>query len=430
MKSCSDELFLIRNIYPKNRYFWVMPTEPPVSREFMRSLLPAFVLMILMFFLNVQFYAQTSDNRASTPVSRVRAREIGIAPGSFSTGKWNAITDVEGIRIGQVTLIASENVRTGVTAIVPPGENLFLQKIPAAIVVGNGFGKLIGSTQVNELGVIETPILLTNTLSVWQVADAAVDFMMALPGNENLRSINPVVGETNDGFLNDIRGRHVSKEDVLTAIKQAKSGPVEEGSVGAGTGTVAFNWKGGIGTSSRVLPVDQGGYTVGALVQTNFGGRLTIDGVPVWRELQATRVVPPATRKGDGSCMIVLATDAPVDSRQLGRLAKRALAGMARTGSTFSNGSGDYVIAISTAPEFRSPTGKSSIGARVTLHDDALSPLFEAAADATEEAIYNSLLKATSITGIEKHTVEAIPLDALNRVLNKYGRGTEKPIER
>lgn len=404
-----------------------MPRHRIKSEELRRICRSAAVWVSVAAFSHLLCFAQTPE-KPDAP--RVRARDMGIAPGPLSPGKGNAITDVEGVRVGQVTLIEGQNIRTGVTAIIPPGENLFLEKMPAAIVVGNGFGKLVGSTEVNELGVLETPILLTNTLSVWQAADALVDYMMALPGNENVRSINPVVGETNDGFLNDIRGRHISKENVLTAIKEAKSGAVEEGSVGAGTGTVAFNWKGGIGTSSRLLAEEQGGYTVGVLVQTNFGGRLTIDGVPVWKDLTPPRPLPPATRKGDGSCMVVLATDAPMDARQLNRLAKRALAGMARTGSTFSNGSGDYVIAFSTAPEFRSPTGKSSISARVALRDDALSPLFEAAADATEEAIYNSLLKATPIAGTEGHRAEAIPLDALNRVLNKYGRGTEKPVER
>jgi D-aminopeptidase len=381
---------------------------------------------------------QSVAQRVAAP-PRVRARDLGIKPGNFATGKWNAITDVEGVRVGHATLVDGDNIRTGVTAILPPVTNPFLNKLPAALYVGNGFGKLVGATQVEELGVIETPILLTNTLSVWQVADVVIDFMLSLPGNQDVKSINPVVGETNDGYLNDIRGRHVGRKLVLAALDGAKFGEVEEGSVGAGTGTVAFNWKGGIGTSSRQLPPEKGGYTVGVLVQTNFGGRLTIDGVPVWKELQppvpSDRLgKPPGETKvparGEGSCMIVIATDAPADARQMKRIAKRALFGMARTGSTFSDGSGDYAIAFSTAPEFQSPTGKASISARVTLHDEDLSTLFEAVADATEEAIYNSLLKATTVRGYNGHTAEAIPLDALNRVLNKYGRGSERPLSK
>jgi len=380
-------------------------------------------------------------------VPRLRARDLGIHPGPFPPGKWNAITDVRSVRVGHTTRIEGENVRTGVTAVLPPPDNIFDQKLAAAMVVGNGFGKLIGFTQVNELGELETPIILTNTLSVWTAADGLVDFMLALPGNMNVRSINPVVGETNDGYLNDIRGRYVTKQDVIDALRSAKTGPVDEGSIGAGTGTVAFQWKGGIGTSSRILPQEQGGYTLGVLVQTNFGGRLTIDGVPVWKELkppvssvEPAQSSPPAkppepskpsvnSSPADGSCMIVVATDAPLDARQLNRLARRALAGMTRAGSTFSNGSGDYAIAFSTAPQFVSAGGKSSITARVILHDDDLSPLFEAVADATEEAIYNSLLQATTIRGRDGHVVEAIPLDSLNRILNKYGRGTEPPLE-
>lgn len=399
-----------------------------------------------LFLCTILVVSQTTPS-PSTETARPRARDLGIHPGIYEPGKWNAITDVKGIRVGQITHMEDNNVRTGVTAVFPPSDNPFQQKLAAAMVVGNGFGKLIGFTQVNELGEIETPIVLTNTLSVWSAAEAIVDYMLALPGNENVRSINPVVGETNDGYLNDIRGHHVSKQDVIEALRSAKTGAVEEGSLGAGTGTMAFQWKGGIGTSSRVLPPGEGGYTLGVLVQTNFGGRLTMDGVPIWRELKPPIPNPeppktifpskislaPAITKdaswADGSCMIVLATDAPLDSRQLKRVARRALAGMARTGSTFSNGSGDYVIAFSTSPQFVSAGGKSSITARVTLHDDDLSPLFEAAGDATEEAIYNSLLQATTIHGRDGHVAEAIPIGALNRILNKYGRGSEKPLE-
>lgn len=383
--------------------------------------------------------AQVAPTVSTTAPTRVRARELGVAPGAHPTGKFNAITDVAGVRVGQVTLVEGNNIRTGVTAILPSGPNVFQNKVPAAVVVGNAFGKLIGSTQVEELGEIETPILLTNTLNVWRVADALADYMLALPGNEEVRSINPIVGETNDGYLNDIRGRHVTREDVLKAITTAQSGPVQEGSIGAGTGTIAFGWKGGIGTSSRVLSPKDNGYTIGVLVQTNFGGRLTIAGVPVWKELQPPAPsTPPAktpaaekdANKADGSCMIVVATDAPLDARQLKRLGRRALAGMARAGSTFSNGSGDYVIVFSTAPAFISTTGQSPIVARVTLHDEELSPLFEAVADATEEAIDNSLFMATTVKGRDGHVAVALPLDKVNRILNKFGRGTERPVGR
>ncbi len=401
--------------------------------------LPAFMVPLALAWLMISAMAATPQKKPSvvTANQRCRARDLGVAPGIYPPGKFNAITDVVGIRVGQVTKIEGENVRTGVTAILPPSNNPFKDKVPAAIYVGNAFGKLVGSTQVDELGEIETPILLTNTLNVWRVADAVVDYMIGLTGNEEVRSINPVVGETNDGYLNDIRGRHVTKEDVFQAIQTAKSGEVKEGSVGAGTGTVAFGWKGGIGTSSRVLPTDQGGYVIGVLVQTNFGGRLTIDGVPIWKELQPpkpaatpNKSTPSQTKRdtADGSCMMVVATDAPLDARQLKRLAKRALAGMARTGSTFSNGSGDYVIAFSTAPPFVSSNTKTLLSARLTMRDEDLSPLFEAVADATEEAIYNSLFEATTVKGRDGHTIEALPLDAVNRILNKYGRGSERPV--
>lgn len=384
--------------------------------------MPAWLICVLnsSCLIALSLFAQTGTSGPADSPTRVRARDLHISPGVFPTGKWNAITDVAGVRVGHTTLMEGDNVRTGVTAILPPGDNPFREKVPAAIYVGNGFGKLLGSTQVQELGVLETPILLTNTLSVWQVADALVDYMLTLPGNEDVRSINPVVGETNDGYLNDIRGRHVSKKDVFNAILGAKAGPVEEGSVGAGTGTIAFDWKGGIGTSSRVLPSDKGGYTLGVLVQTNFGGHLTIDGVPVWRLLRNPR---KNGRPGGGSCMIVIATDSPVDAHQLQRISKRALAGMARTGSTFANGSGDYVIAFSTA--FRvSPTSvQRSIVAPAMLQNEDLTPLFEAAAEATEEAIYDSLLKATTVRGRDGHVAEAIPLEVLKQALIKYHRG-------
>lgn len=335
---------------------------------------------------------------------RPRIRDLGVVPGILPAGPLNAITDVAGVRVGQTTVIRGENVRTGVTAILPHGENLFREKVPAAIFVGNGFGKLMGSTQVEELGEIETPILLTSTLNVPRVADALVDYMIAIPGNEDVRSINPVVGETNDGTLNDIRSRPVSRDDVFAALRSAKDGPVEEGSVGAGTGTIAFGFKGGIGTSSRRLPAKLGGWTVGVLVQTNFGGVLQIAGVPVGQRL-GRYYLKDELEGADGSCMIVIATDAPVDARNLKRMAARSIMGMARTGAAGSNGSGDYAIAFSTAH-----------GA--ALLNDAISPLFVAVIEATEEAIYNSLTRATTVTG-NGHTIEAIPIDELRELLKK-----------
>ncbi len=352
--------------------------------------------------------------------SRPRARDLGIRPGVYEPGPLDAITDVSGVRVGQVTIIEGDNVRTGVTAIVPHAGNLFREKVAAAVYVFNAFGKLVGSTQVNELGQIETPILLTDTLSVWDSAAALVDWMLAQPGNENVGSINPVVGETNDGWLNDIRGRHVKAGHVLQALESAKDGPLEEGSVGAGTGTMALGWKGGIGTSSRRLPQSEGGYTVGVLVQTNFGGRLTMAGVPVWRELQQ----PSATRQPTGgSCMIVVATDAPLDARQLRRLAARATFGLARTGSSGSPGSGDYVIAFSTTN--RTAGDAMQPAPPAPLRDDHLSPLFDAVIEATEEAIDNSLLRATTVRGRDGHTSEAIPVDRLREILRRHGIGLE-----
>jgi D-aminopeptidase len=328
---------------------------------------------------------------AAVGQERPRAREIGLVVGMLPTGPLNAITDVPGVRVGHTTVIRGETVRTGVTAILPHGGNLFQEKVPAAVHVGNGFGKLMGSTQVQELGEIESPILLTSTLNVPRVADAALDYLLGLPGNERVRSVNVVVGETNDGGLNDIRGRHVGKAEVLAAINGAKGGPVQEGAVGAGTGTVAFGWKGGIGTASRVA----GGYTVGVLVQSNFGGELRLGG----------RVVRRKEGSADGSCMIVVATDAPVDARNLRRMAERAIWGMARTGSAGSNGSGDYAIAFSTVR-----------GAAALVANDAMSPLFLATIEAAEEAIYNSLLRAVTITG-NGRTVEAIPLELVRSAL-------------
>ena len=345
---------------------------------------------------------------------RPRARDVGIYLGIYPPGRGNAITDVSGVEVGQVTIIHGHDVRTGVTVILPHAGNMFQDKVAGAVYVSNAFGKLVGSTQVNELGQIETPIVLTNTLSVWDAAAALASWELGLPGNEKVRSLNPVVGETNDGWLNDIRGRHVTAADVRQAIANAHSGLVDEGSVGAGEGTVAFGWKGGIGTSSRHLPAEAGGYTIGVLVQTNFGGRLTIAGIPVWRSLQ------PSDFMGnhlDGSCMIIAATDAPLTARQLHRLAKRAIFGMARTGATGSNGSGDYVIAFSTTD--RIPAAARALPPLERLSEEALSPLFEAVIDATEEAIYNSLLRATTVRGRGGHVAPAIPIDRLRKLLER-----------
>ena len=384
-----------------------------------------------MFFAAIlaAFTAGSSGHTQNRP----RAREAGVKVGVLPTGLLNAITDVQGVLVGHTTLIRGDDIRTGVTAILPHNGNLFREKVPGAVFVGNGFGKLAGSTQVNELGEIETPILLTSTLAVPRVADYLIDYMLALPGNEQVQSINPLVAETNDGYLNDIRGRHISRDDVFAAIKGAKSGAVEEGSVGAGTGTVAFGFKGGIGTASRKVPSRMGGYTVGVLVQTNFGGVLTINGAPVGHELGRyylkDELNPPATPQTspDGSIIMVVATDAPLDARNLRRLASRAMMGLGRTGGSASNGSGDYVIAFSTAPEARirvtnqrdaSPTRDIK-----SVTNDAMSPLFLAVIEATEEAIYNSLFRATTISG-RGHTVEALPMDRTLEILRKHGLTT------
>jgi D-aminopeptidase len=384
----------------------------------------------------ISAYAQTA---------RPRARDLGIAPGALTPGPLNAITDVAGVRVGQITINTGDTVRTGVTAILPHAGNLFQEKVAGAVFVGNAFGKLAGSTQVQELGTIETPIVLTNTLSVGTALDAVVRWTLAQPGNENVRSVNAVVGETNDGGLNDIRGLHVTREHVTAAIAGAKTGPVDEGTVGAGTGTVAFGWKGGIGTSSRTVrqgPAGNETWTVGVLVQSNYGGKLVINGVPVWKELTPERApsrdpIPPKggnymsseTRgfrleaehaTADGSCMIVVATDAPLDAKNLQRLAARAVFALARTGSTYSNGSGDFAIAFSTHPSLRL-TAATGPQPRTVLPTDGVSGLFEAVLDATEEAVDNSLLKATDVTA-NGRTIRAIPIDALQALLKKYGR--------
>ncbi|MDQ1558440.1 MAG: D-aminopeptidase [Pyrinomonadaceae bacterium] len=387
--------------------------------------------------------------------TRPRARDVGVKVGVLQPGALNAITDVAGVRVGHATIVRGTDIRTGVTAVLPHAGNLFREKVAGAVFVGNGFGKLTGSTQVNELGEIETPILLTSTLSVPRVADALVEYMLALPGNADVRSVNPLVAETNDGALNDIRGRHVTREDVLAAIKNAAGGAVEEGAVGAGTGTVAFGFKGGIGTSSRKLPSTLGGYTVGVLVQTNYGGVLTVNGAPVGRELgkfylkaeleraaaadaspraRGERTQAVADDTADGSIIIIVATDAPVDARNLQRMAARAMMGLGRTGASGSNGSGDYVIAFSTAPEVRihansdpKPGGLFAPRELKLLSNEAMSPLFLACIEATEEAIYNSLFRAQTTTGYGKLTVEALPLERTLDILRKYNALAPKP---
>jgi D-aminopeptidase len=353
---------------------------------------------------------------------RPRLRDLGVELGIFPPGKYNAITDVAGVLVGQVSLVRGDSVRTGVTAILPHEGNMFQEKVPAAVFVGNGFGKLVGTTQVMELGQIETPIMLTNTLSVWDVADGVVDFMLSLPGNAGVRSINPIVGETNDGELNDIRGRHVTRQDAVEAIRAASSGPVMEGSVGAGMGTICFGWKGGIGTSSRVLPLVAGGYTVGVLVQTNFGGVFEMAGVPLSKELGRNGLHESSKKPGDGSCMIVIATDAPLNSQQLQRIAKRAPLALGRTGSSMSNGSGDYVIAFSSSREARIQPTDQRTQPSLRFREDALSPLFQAVVEATEEAIANSLLRATTVKGYRGTEVEAVPVTAVKNALRKYGK--------
>lgn len=369
--------------------------------------------------------AVTANSVPASAQARPRAREAGVVVGILPPGPLNAITDVAGVRVGQTTRHEGDSIHTGVTAIFPHAGNAFRDRVPAAIHVGNAFGKLVGYTQVRELGELETPIVLTCTLCVWKAADALAAWMLAQPGMADVRSINPVVGETNDGALNDIRARPVRADDVTHALETASAGPVEEGSVGAGAGTVAFGWKGGIGTSSRRLPASLGGWTVGVLVQTNFGGVLTINGAPVGRELGRftfqQELSPPRTvaDRGDGSVMIVVATDAPLEARNLDRLAARALTGLARTGSGMSNGSGDYVIAFSTHPQSRRPQGATQ-GTVAELPNDAMSPLFQAVAEATEEAIYNSLFKATTVRG-KTMTAEALPLDRTLDVLRRYG---------
>jgi D-aminopeptidase len=352
-------------------------------------------------------------------MAQERPRDLGVSFGVMAPGKHNAITDVAGVRVGHTTLIRGEAVRTGVTAILPhPGE-MYQEKVPAAIYLGNGYGKLAGYSQVKELGNLETPIVLTNTLNVATGVQALVSHCLSAPGNENVRSVNAVVGETNDGYLNDIRGRPVTEKDVLDAVAGARSGPVEEGNVGAGTGTICFGWKGGIGTASRKLPPSLGGYTVGVLVQTNFGGVLQIGGVPIGPELGQYYFKDQLESQADGSCMIVVATDAPVGARNLERIAKRAMMGLARTGGIASNGSGDYVIAFSTAKENRIVAGEDRVRTVSELRNGGTSPLFLATIEATEEAIINSLFAAETMVGRDGHRIEALPTDKVLELLKR-----------
>jgi len=416
---------------------------PPAEAERRRTRSVLFVPLLLAAAGASQVWvpgAAVAQDRASP--ERPRARDLGLEVGIFEPGPHNAITDVEGVRVGHATIVEGDRFRTGVTAIRPHPGNVFREKVPAAIHVGNGFGKLLGVTQIRELGEIETPILLTCTLCVWRAADALVSWMLERDGMADVRSINPVVGETNDGALNDIRARPVGPTHVRRALESASDGPVEEGSVGAGTGTRAFGWKGGIGTSSRILPAPLGAWRVGVLVQSNFGGILTIAGAPVGEELgrhSFRSVVERDGGEGDsgaggsgtgtprwweddgrGSIMIVVATDAPLSSRNLERLARRAVLGLARTGSFAGNGSGDYVIAFSTAEGVRRDPGEA-VRSVEDLANDRMSALFQATVEATEEAIYNSLLRATTVTGHEGRTADALPIPAVVRILQAYG---------
>ncbi len=383
-------------------------------------------LIVVMLSLGVAHSEIAADTRETIadPSERPRARQLGIVIGILPPGSLNAITDVDGVRVGHTTRIEGESIRTGVTAVLPHTGNPFQEKVPSAIVVGNGFGKLVGSTQVDELGTMETPIILTNTLSTFAAADALVSYVLSLEGNEKVRSVNPVVAETNDGYLNDIRARRITADDVRSAIGAARGGAVAEGCVGAGTGTRCLGWKGGIGTSSRRLPSSLGGYTVGVLTQTNFGGVLTVAGAPVGRELGRYYLQDEVKRDlhEGGSCVMVVATDAPLDARQLRRLASRALLGLAAVGSPMTHGSGDYVIAFSTAREVRVRSAAAPrTETRVLLREERLSPLFQATREATEEAIVNSLLSATTVTGHRGRRCASIPIDRVVDICKRYG---------
>ena len=367
---------------------------------------------------NVMANNQPNDGDES---ANQRARELGVAPGILETGRWNAITDVDGVSVGHKTLVEGDHIRTGVTVINPHEGNVFQQKVPGAIYVGNGFGKALGFSQVKELGEIETPIALSNTLSTWEVAAGVRDYMLEKSGMEDVRSINPLVGETNDGFLNDIRGAHVTREHVFEAFEAAESGPVEEGNVGAGTGTRTMGFKAGIGTSSRILPETRGGYKVGVLVQANYGGILSINGAPVGEELGEHFMAGEIPYDPDeGSIMMIVATDAPVSSRNLERMAKRAFMSLSRTGSAAYNGSGDFAIAFSTHEELRREYGASGEYETRELHNVDMSPLFQATLEATEEAVYNSLFMAEDMTGRDGNEMKALPMDRVIEILDEY----------
>ncbi len=379
----------------------------------MNKLYPVTYILVLAFIIGI-----CDPGHAQ----RKKPRGYGIELGIMKTGSLNSITDIPGVKVGQVTLQQGDSVRTGVTAILPHSGNIYQQKIPAAVHVSNGFGKLTGTTQIRELGQLETPIVLTNTLSVPTAADALITYTLEQPGNSQVRSVNPVVGETNDGWLNDIRGRHIQEQHILKAIYRADTGNVKQGVVGAGTGTIAFGFKGGIGTASRVIPEEYGGYRVGVLVQSNFGGVLRVDGVPVGEELNKHYLNNSYDRDPGGSCMIIVATDAPMKSRNLERLAKRATFGLARTGGIASNGSGDYVIAFSTHPDLRMSASSDSNKREIkVLRNDVISPLFMAAIEATEEAIINSLFAATDLQGFKGHTVKALPASEVMEIMSIYG---------
>lgn len=370
-------------------------------------------LITLIILVNIAFNIQAQE--------RLRARALGIEPGILTPGHFNAITDVKGVAVGQKTLIVGDSIRTGVTVIMPHRGNMFQEKVPAAVFVGNGFGKAIGTTQIVELGNIETPIALTNTLNAFIVTNGLIDYTLSIPENASARSVNPVVGETNDGWLNDIRGRHVTSSDVIEAIKSATMGKIEEGNVGAGTGTRALGFKGGIGTSSRVLPKNKGGYTVGVLVQSNFGGILTINGAPVGEAMNNYYMAEDTPYVVDGSCMIVIATDAPLSARNLERLAKRSFLALGKVGSFSSNGSGDYSIAFSTHPDLRIPHhSKETERKIIDVSNDAMSALFLAVVEASEEAIYNSLFMANDMTGQKGRNMKALPVEETLKIMDMH----------
>ncbi len=377
--------------------------------------------------LTVAAIGALASTLSSAPLPHRRARQLGVVTGVLPTGALDAITDVGGVLVGQATVVAGDDLRTGVTVILPHPGNVFQEKVPAAVFVGNGFGKLTGVTQVEELGNLETPIALTGTLSTWKVADALAEWVLAQPGNGDLQSVNPVVGECNDGYLSDIRKRQVGREQLLAAIAAAAPGPVAEGSVGAGTGTRCLGWKGGIGTASRKLPSALGGWTVGVLVQSNFGGVLTVAGVPVGVELGRYSFKDEVEAPERGSCMVVIATDAPVDARQLRRIAARMPMGLARVGGFAANGSGDYAVAFTANPSCRVPNGARGARSVPALADDDLSPLFLATVEATEEAVVNSLFAATTTRGFAGHVAEALPVDRVLEILRRHNALTESP---